>query len=130
MRRNVQRSSAARRILPACLGVAVAATVLAAAPAAQALSHPSIPNLSCVEDAVDSTTGYADCTAATPSGVAPYTWSWTLNSIPVKPADPGNELYFYCSKDTSTNVGVTVTDSVGTTVVYAAEVNCRTGVPR
>ena len=83
-----------RPLDPACLpGVAVAATVLVGAPVAQALPHPSIANLSCGEDAVDSTTGFADCTAATPAGVAPYTWSWTLNSVPIKAVNPGDEYY-------------------------------------
>jgi hypothetical protein len=130
MRRNAQRSSSARRVLPAYLGVAVAATVLVGVPAAQAVPGPLIPNLSCIEDPIDSNTGFADCTAATPAGVAPYTWSWTLNSYPITPANPGNELYFYCSKGTSYHVGVTVTDSVGAKVLYGATVSCRTGNPR
>jgi hypothetical protein len=130
MRRNAARSPFACRVLPACLGVAVAATMLATAPAAQALPHPQFggPGLSCLEEASTPNTGYNDCIVVPTSGVAPYTYSWTLNSAPVAATSPG-ELGFTCSKGQTAHVSVTVTDSQGAASSYSVTTACRTGIP-
>jgi len=130
MRRNAQRSPSTRRALPACLGVAVAAAVLAAAPTAQALPHPQFggPGLSCLEEASTPSSGYDTCVVVATSGVAPYTYSWTLNSTPITPTVAG-ELGFSCGKGQTFHVGVTLTDSLGATASYSTTTGCRTGIP-
>jgi hypothetical protein len=130
MRRNAQRTSATRRILPACLGVAVAAAVLAAAPAAQALPRPATatPFISCESDAVNQTRGEVDCYTASSFGVGADTWAWTVNYVN-STASRSDYLGFTCGKGDTYEIGMIITDSLGDTESGWTSVSCRTGIP-
>lgn len=130
MRRNAQRTSVARRVLPACLGVAVVATALAAAPAAQALPRPatSTPFISCFADGIDQTRGEIECDTASSFGVGADTWAWTVNYV-TSTASTSDDLIFVCGKGDSYEIGMIITDSLGDTESGWTSISCRTGRP-
>ncbi|WP_042421061.1 hypothetical protein [Streptacidiphilus anmyonensis] len=124
MRRTVRSSAAVLS-----LGTAVAAAVVMAAPAAQAVPRPAAtPFISCFSDAINQTRGEVECNTASSFGVGADTWAWTVNYV-TSTSSTSDYLSFVCGRGDTYEIGMIITDSLGDTESGWTSVTCRTGVP-